>query len=256
MRKWFVTFLFLTLLNLPDQVFGGFIVTVGNLDLQQGGSGYIDVTISSSDSTPFQLAQAGYSFAITSLGNDHTLEFSAVYDPSNMVYLEDDSSYTSDPKYVFPNSTNGAFSIANLITSSPPGTPGVNNILTGGDANLLDLNDPGLGLANADISTRDLLIRLHVTAALDSLPVVGDQFSVALVPPTGTGDPSGVTLFQYLDHDGNLITEPFTSFSGTVRIVPEPGSFALCAIGGLAGGWILRRRTVRNRACVVRHRTS
>jgi hypothetical protein len=247
MRRWLFVAFVVAVLTFPGKANADpiFNITIGSLDLNPGGSGTIDVMISSAVTNPIDgslvaqnLANAGYAFAISasSSGNGSTLEFETTQDQS----------YESDGNYVFPHSGNVSFGNTNgVITSS---TLGINDIFSnGGDNNLLDPLDPSQGLANVLVSTPVLLIRLQVTAANGSLPQPGDQFFVTLQPPSDVAL-NNTTFFQSVADNNSGTGEPYISSPGlvTIHAVPEPGSFALLGIGSLASGWLIRRRAVRN----------
>ena len=244
MRRWLLTAFAVALWILPSTVQADpfFTISVSDLTLDVGGTGFVDVFIQSTDGSIQPLALANYTFLISDPNNTgHTLEFSTTQDTS---YLTFDGTVTpANPTglaYVFPQSSNAA--------GSPPfGTimdsgNGTNNLFQSGDSNV----DPSNGLTNVSITSKVLLIRLEVTAAQGSQPMADEKFSVSLVPIAGSD--SGTTFFQSTrDFDAGT-TESFTSTPGTVTIrsVPEPSSLALLATGCLVSGWMIRRRALRN----------
>jgi hypothetical protein len=145
---------------------------------------------------------------------------------SNYVFFGDSSAQTS------------SFSVVSNIQTSATGYP--NDTLLGGDG-----TNSG-GNVNVPFLTTSLLIDLPVTAVSTLSPVVGDSFTVSLMPlndVTGTANPN--TGFASSNDDS--IFFPFTSSSGTVTIVgvPEPSSWILLATAVLAAGVYgsYRRRT-------------
>ena len=234
MRRWFLaTSAIAIALMLGGSARADLTITIGNVSIPEGGTGFLDVMIKSTDGSAQNLAQAGYEFlitpdinVITMMPTATTLEFT----------LSQPQGYMSEMGYVFPMSGNVQFMTTNGAVST---VNNPNDRLSGGDNNL----DPGL--TNVSVTGDVLLIRLQLTANLFMLPgippVVGDTFKVRLLTPSD--DPFGTsTLFQ--DQVGNDLT--YTSTIGTVtitaRAVPEPGSLAMLALGAIAIGTFARRR--------------
>ena len=258
MRRWLVAIFAVVLLILPGsaaQADPDFTISISDISIDVNGTGYLDVMIRSTGGANSDqvraLGVAGYSFAITTVDpiNVHnTLQFVS----------QQPNAYEYNSQYVFYNTSdnvlNSGIGTNGNVTSS---ATGVNDLYNGGDSNY-DLNAIGGPFVDRNVPLAGvLLIRLQlVSTALDNLGLVGDQFKVALVPLQNNTTPSS-TVFQTYDQSTNTAPDPtassYTSNEATVtirlRAVPEPGSFALLAIGGLAGGWIVRRRAVRGGSC-------
>jgi hypothetical protein len=149
-------------------------------------------------------------------------------------YLTDSS---LNPAYIF---------LGNSLDASPPaspvGAPGLtvypDETFTGQDATA-DSSPVTLSAG-----TTYILASLSLTTLTGVPPLVGDSFTISLVPSIGSGS-FYVNLDTYFDHfDPDSGTEvsatPFTSSSGTVAItsVPEPGSVVSGLLGILIVGVI------------------
>jgi len=116
-----------------------------------------------------------------------------------------------------------------------------------------DATDPHLGADGTILglgipvpATDTLLTILEVTASTSAPPDVGDEFTISLVPSSGLG-----SLSTYFNADAiGLFPIDYSSYSGTVTITPEPGTFSiflvLAGLGSTAG--IIRRVRPRNPA--------
>ena len=190
----------------------GIMVSVGNLDLQPGGSGFVNVMIKSSGSLTTDLNAYNFEFRIDTLGATR-LEFVSPQSDPQLI----------DPDYVFSGDSADAIFAAPVGAVSTAVVP--NDTFIGGDGTFSG-NDVAIG-------TSQLLARLEVKTATLLPPVAGDQFTISLIP-------SGNTFF--VDSFYNSVS--FTSTPGTVTIaqsVPEPSSLllwlSLGALGLIAAGF-------------------
>ncbi len=211
-------FVFLNLLFLSAMAStarAAIIVDVLDATITAGGSGFVDVLISSTGTDTLDFAS--YDFQISLVGGPlSTLQFSNPQDLTEIGF----------GNYVFEGDA-GAINVDTL-----------NNSQFVADAGTISTNGVGLTLA-----TR-LLARLEVESVLGlgQTPAManGEQFLISLLN-------SGDTLF--IDHLGNPLTIDVSSFTNTGLItlqgaaaVPEPSSLGLCAIGAAVMGWRMRRQ--------------
>lgn len=174
------------------------IVTVGNLNLREGGSGFVDVMISSSDGSDLLDLFAIDLLISPGPGVTSQLKF---FDLGGGIPSD---THLTDSDYLFSGDGLG---FGGLLLSS--------TLYSGGDG-----TSSGSGVSVPTTDT--LLVRLEVTAATSSPPVVGDTFTI------------GVDFAEFSDPSFEEIL--FTSFPGTVTItsssavIPEPASMAIWAI--------------------------
>jgi len=203
MTRWYIPLLVGTVLALATHSHAAIQVTLGDLELQPGETGLVDVLIRSTDGSDV-LDMFGVEFLITTSGSTR-LEF---VDPQS-------DSQLTDPEYILAgDSLNAIFAVpaGSVLTLAEQ-----NDWYIGGDGTLT-----GFGVAVP--TTDSLLTRLKVTAATSNAPILGDAFTISLQPGPSTFfyDP----LFTPLDA---------TSVSGNVTIgaVPEPTSFLVWSLLGL-----------------------
>jgi hypothetical protein len=221
---------------------GDLIISIGNASVAQGGTGTVDVLLTSTASSQAADLINNYAFQlqITNNGADNTqLAFSGNQD---FGYI---SNTTLNPAYLF---------LGNSFAAQPPptpvGSPGQtvypNDTFTGTDSTFSG-NPVSLSSGNTY-----LLASLTVTTLTGASPVIGDAFTISLVPTSGTGSlsPNTNTYFDNFDFNNSgteLSATPFTSTSGTVNIVsaavPEPASIisGLTALLILAGVHAVQR---------------
>ncbi|MGD9632155.1 MAG: hypothetical protein AB7O59_24490 [Pirellulales bacterium] len=183
-----------------------FIVTVGNVSLGPGSTGYLPVYIKSDSSDA--LAITSFEFRITT-GGPRRLEFLNSPSPAS------DPTF-SDPTYVFAGNSldedlNLPLGVAALATVP-------NDSFIGGDATA-DFSDVA-------VSTSDfLLAMLPINAATALPPIAGDTFTITLVPPSAPGLDAN-TGFA----DSSAQFSEFSSIPGSVLIVPEPSVLTLLIV--------------------------
>jgi hypothetical protein len=190
------------------------IVSVGNLNLMPGGTGFVDVTVSGNSDL---LQSFGLEFRIRT--SDATeLDFA---DPQPYDYLTD-SGYV-----LFGNS----FASANPPVGNVCDTDVPRDTFIGGD---MTMNAP-----NVKVTDTKLLVRLQVTTDTLLPPEVGNSFTISL-------EPSSSTYFS----DSALNSIAYTATAGTVSIVPEPGTMTLLFVsaGFLMLGRLLQRQSGKFRA--------
>lgn len=189
------------------------IVTIGSTTLEQGGTGFVDVFVRSTDGSDL-LGGFGVEFAITNLSGSSSLWFS----------VSQNDAYLSDPNYIFVGDSSAL--------SFPPVGVGQETAYIGGDAteSLVDIQVP---------TSDRLLARLDLTTLTSAPSAIGDQFTISLVNSLNT----------FFFNSGDELPFPTTT-PGTVTIaaagVPEPSSLILAA-SALGAAGFLRRRRARQR---------
>ncbi len=223
------------LMALPARA--GLVISVGSTSINQGGTGSINVYLSSTANPAMPDQINDYTFTLQITAN--TVGDLAFSETQSFAYL-------SSPQYVFYNDS--ADYIAGM-NSPPPvgGTPFTsiyNNDSFVGFDNTNSFNPVSLSTASGQV----LLATLNLDATITS---VGESFTVALVPSFGSGSQTGgaSSYFNVVDSGFNeLSATPFTSTSGTVSIIasaiPEPASI-VCALTGflISASWYARRRS-------------
>lgn len=218
----------------PGSLQADFLISFDpNTLIAAGGSGYVNVYISSDAVGGQTLNNTNFEFALTTAGSTR-LEFTNSPSPS------------SDPTFANGNyvffSDSGAqannFPLGTATTNTVP-----NDRFLGGD----------LTQSGSDVlvtSTARLLAMVPVTAATGLPPAGGDTFTISLVPTTGAGGagPDGNSGFG--DSSGNFF--PFTSTTGTITVTATPEPSALVLVGTGIGLALLigRRRGLLPRPCL------
>ena len=223
----------IVVLSASTSCFGDIIVDVQNASISAGGTGFIDVLISS-DVTD-NLFQSAYHFEITGSVANGSLQFRPSVFQTNV-----QQSVVTPVPYVFAGDTDPG----NFFATRQD--PTVTQII-GGDNTL---SGTGISLT----TTQTLLARLqveHITGT--PLAAVGDTFTVKLIN-NDNGTPGDFTddSTQFKDDLlNNLTIDPLSySGSGTITItsaaVPEPSTFAVLGFASIAFiGKRWRRRSHR-----------
>jgi hypothetical protein len=225
--------LLITLAGLAVPARADFVISIGSATVPQGGTGAVDVFLSSTagSSSPDLLNNLGFTLQIT---GPHELQFASTQS----------FSYLNSPQYVFFGDS------TDHNTSSPGGTVRTtsyaNDTFVGSDSTFSG-NPVSLSAASGSL----LLARLSLGAAITN---VGDSYTISLVPPSGDGSMSSSmsTFFDVFNFSTGAETSavPFSSTPGTVMItgsaVPEPASLvsaltALALVAGFLGAYRLRR---------------
>lgn len=188
-----------------------------------GGIGTVDFTISSTTGTD-TLSSFNVQLQITPLSGGSFLQFTTVQpDPY------------SRSNYVFSGNSFGA---ANGIPfwGPPTTTTTPNDTISGGDS-----TNNG-GFVTISQAPGSLLMSVQFQSAAGSS--VGDSFSIALAPSSGSG--TGQTFFD--DQNSNPVN--YTSSAAVVTLTapsstPEPSSFALTGLASL--GFVFYRRRSRRK---------
>jgi hypothetical protein len=224
-RTLLLTLAFCTCVN---SSFGAIIVSYQGGSITAGGTGFVDVMVSSNAApgTPDFLDAFSAHFLITPLGG-------AVANGLQFVNPQSDSQLGMG-NYVFAG---------NSLTPPPIGAvstaTNANDTYIGGDATL---NAIPVGLNNTQ--SPFLLFRLDLSAALAN---VGDQFTIQLQ--------SGQFYSDLTDPLSELpITGSFAGSDGsftpfTITAVPEPTSTGVLLVGTGIGIWLKRRRKLQRQNC-------
>ncbi len=220
----------------------GLVISIGTTSVAQGGTGTVNVFLTSTASSqaPDLVNNYAFQLQITNNGVDNTqLAFSA---NQNFGYI---SNSGLNPAYVF---------LGDSFDAQPPpssvGSPGQtvypNDTFTGADST--KSGNP----VSLFSGTTYLLASLTITAVSGAPPVAGDAFTISLVPASGNGsiNTNPNTYFDNFNFNtgAELSATPFSSVSGTVNImgaaVPEPASIVsgLTALLILASVQEARRR--------------
>jgi hypothetical protein len=198
----------------------GYNIVIQDQTIPVGGTGYVDVMISSNTPGGDPLQAFNLDFRLGSEGQTR-LEFNPEQPDSQLTdfryLLYGNSMDHDDPGHQYPM----PFGTVSLLFEP-------NDRLVGGDATA-DFSDMLVG------TTSKLLARLQVDASTGLPPAIGDVFTLSLDADNSS--------FQH----GNLSNPTFVSFSsttGTITIVPVPEPGVLAAIGsGLFaafGVWLFR----------------
>lgn len=188
---------------------GDLVVSIGDLSLPVGGTGYVDVMVSSNSPGGDLLNAFNIDFRISSQGQSRLEFLSNQPDPqlANVNYVFYGNSFDHDD----PLNTN-PFPVGTVSSLGEP-----NNRFVGGD-NTADYTDVTVN-ANSK-----LLARLQVTANTDLPPNAGDTFTISF-------DASG-TSFQHGDITSPTMVPYTVGSPGIITVVPEPNTL-LSLIAGI-----------------------
>jgi hypothetical protein len=215
------------------------IISIESVSVPAGGSAVFDVWLTSNASatSPDLINNFGYQLQITNNGLDNTqLAFSTA---QNFNYLTD-ANFT--PSYIF---------LGNSSDAQPPNFAGIPITTLYPDDTFIGFdsteNSQPVSLSSGDAY---LLASLTVTTSTTAQPLIGDNFTVSLVPGTGDGSvfDGTSTYFDNFDFDSGeeVSASRFSSEAGTVTIVPEPSSIAASLVGiVIVGGIQWARRSAR-----------
>jgi len=220
----------LLVLSVATLAWGDIILTIKNSDIPIGGTGYVDLMISSNSPGGDLLSAFNLDLRLSSQGQTR-LEFMPTQpDPqltdANYVFYGNSLDH-DDPLNAWP------MSVGTVRSFSEP-----NDRFVGGDAtaDFLDL---------IVTSTPKLLVRLELNANTALMPNDGDAFALSV-------DASG-SSFQYGDIVNPTLVS-FTSGPGTITVssVPEPSALTSLTAGLLTvfGIRFLRGRRQRERYCL------
>ena len=219
----------------------GVIISVGNVSMAAGSSGWVPVYLSSDPGTTTNLASTNFEFRITTTGSSR-LEFTNSPEPAS------DPTFSSGSNYLFStNSGDQTFGIplGNVSEVSVP-----NDTFIGGDF-YLGAGDVSVPATSPILTDNLLLADLPVTTLTSLAPVAGDTFIVSLVPlaSSAIGNPTGLEgNTGFADSGGDFYS--FISSPGIVTIipaavVPEPASFGLMLAGAIGMLSVHRRKSAR-----------
>jgi hypothetical protein len=196
-----------------------------NTQIAPGGSGFVNVYISSTTPGGQLLGQTSFELALSPTGPTG-LQFQDSPPPAS------DPTYTNGNYVFFGQSTNEFFNIP-LGTGRPA------------------MNPPYFGFAGGDMalfipvqveSTPKLLGMVPITAA-SALP--GSTFTISLVPASASGASGETGFYDAAIIDGGT-AQPFTSGIGTITVTATPEPSALILVGtGVGLSWLVGRRRGR-----------
>jgi hypothetical protein len=199
-----------------------------NTQIAPGGSGFVNVYISSTTPGGQLLGQTSFEFALTPTGPTR-LEFQDSPPPAS------DPTYANSNYVFFGQSMNQFFNLP-LGSGQPSGSPPFLGFAGG---------DMGLFVPSLVGATPQLLAMVPVTAATALSPAPGSTFTISLVPTSGSGLVGNTGFFDQPQIDGG-IAQPFTSGTGTITVSSTPEPSALILVGtGVGLSWLAGRRRGR-----------
>jgi hypothetical protein len=218
------------------QALGGIIINVESKNFTAGGLGFVEVYISSDETTVDEISLANYEFQITPTGPNGIAngELKFRLDADQSTDEQTDSTYV-----FFPDNT------------------GITTVVSPNQLTIQGEDTDGSGNNVLLTATPKLLARFELvhTSATPSL-AVGDTFTIGLINnDLGNADPLDDSTF-FADNSLNVLTyqvgsdpSAFVNF-GTITItsaaVPEPSTFAVLAMvgAGVVGRQLRRRKAM------------
>ncbi len=204
----------LALFAAPAQA-GSFVISIGSPTIPQGGTGTLDVFLTSNASPSSADPLNNYAFTLQITGPNE-LRFS----PTQSF------DYLTSSQYVFAGDSTAQ------MTSSPAGT--VSTSMTGYSNDTFIGNDSTFSGSSVSLSSANTPVLLAALTLDATITSPGDSYSISLVPSSGNGsmNSSSKTFFDVVDFSNTGLETsavPFTtSTSGTVMItgasIPEPSS--------------------------------
>jgi hypothetical protein len=196
------------------------VISIQSTTVAEGSTGTVNVYLTSTAAEAINTY--AFTLQISNNGSDGT---QLAFATPGTGYLSDTS---LNPAYVFLGDSSAAQAPASPV-GLPTETVYPNDTLTGTDSTFSF--DP----VSLSSGTPYLLASLTVTTATNSSPMIGDSFTISLIPSSGSGSISDNpnTFFDNIDYTGTgdeISATPFTSSTGTVTIVgsavavPEPAS--------------------------------
>ena len=211
----------------------GFVVSISDVVVQPGGTGFLDVMIQSDSDTGDSLQSYFLDFFIEAEGAQLVAPINFVESDMPAPQLFESIVDGADKDYVFLDDS--------FEAEDPFGIDFVGNQdgLTTGPDDLITVSDETFSLLDRTIKDGDgdfLLARLNfevpVTAALGSVYQVSlDEF-----------------FSEFVNADGDLVDFEFTKGSITIApmfVIPEPASMGQMAFGSLLWLWGRRRKRVQ-----------
>lgn len=219
-----------TFLTTSPQSQADVIITIPHVTVAPGGSGYLDVLISSDGTDSFQ--KYLLDFVVGGVGHAAA--------PINFVEsaVPAPQLTATGPDYIFlSNSLEEYLQLGIDFVTDQAGGPTANDLITVADETFSTL-DRTIALSDGDF----LLARLNFVAPLSATP--GNVYDISL------------DFGEFLDIDSNPATDILSSNVGSITIVaaaaavPEPSSIALLALGSLV--WFDRSRRCRNEGAALK----
>ncbi|MFI5453931.1 MAG: hypothetical protein ACHRXM_00610 [Isosphaerales bacterium] len=212
-----------------------FVISIGSPTIPQGGTGTLDVLLTSTAGSLSPDLLNNYAFTLQITG------------PNELMFSTSQSfAYLTNSQYVFFGDSIDQMNTGSGGTVSTSLTGYANDTFVGNDSTA---SGNPVSLTSANTATPVLLAALTLDATITS---PGDSYSISLGPSSGDGsmNTSSKTVFDVVDFANTGLetsSVPFTSTSGTVMIgpasVPEPASLVSGLIGmiTLAGFCGVRR---------------
>jgi hypothetical protein len=215
----------------------GLTISIGSASVAQGGTTTVDVLFSGTSSD--LINNYGFQLQVTNNGVDNTqLAFSSMQDNSYA------NNPTLNPSYLFLGDSTAVMNSFGPLTS-PTTTAYPNDTITGSDSTFSG------NLVSISSGQTFLLATLTLSTVTPAAPLVGDSFTISLMPSFGDGsiNTNQNTYFDNFNFDTGSETtaSPFTSTPGTITVmgsaVPEPASIipGLTATMILAGAYGVHR---------------